>query len=105
MMPHAERRKNIERMLERSPNDSFLLYGRAMSFIAEGREEEGIAALSTLVEAHPDYHAAYFQLGQILGARGEIDDAKDWLARGAAVAAKQGDSKAADEMEAFRDAL
>lgn len=105
MTPHAERRKSIEQMLEKSPDDAFLLYGRALTFIAEGREEEGISALTELTASHPDYHAAYFQLGQILGARGEIDEAKDWLERGAALAALQGDAKAAGEMEAFRDAL
>ena len=105
MMPHAERRKNIERMLEKNPDDPFLLYARAMTYVSEGREEEGISHLTSLAEAHPDYHAAYFQLGQILGARGETEEAKSWLERGAATAARLGDPKAAGEMEAFRDAL
>jgi hypothetical protein len=104
-MPHAARRQQIEQMLEKAPNDPFLLYARAMTFVAEGRDEEGISSLTALAESHPDYHAAYFQLGQVLAARGEIEDAKSILERGAAVAAQMGDAKAAGEMEAFRDAL
>src|SRR5689334_9009071 len=104
-MPHPERRENIERMLAKTPNDPFLLYALAMTFVAEGREEEAITHLTALAEAHPDYHAAYFQLGQVLGGRGETDDARNWLDRGAAIAARIGDRKAAGEMESFRDAL
>ena len=104
-MPHAKRRQNIEQMLEKSPNDSFLLYARAMTFVAEGREEEGITHLAALLESHPDYHAAHLQLGQIFAARGEIEEAKKWFEEGAAIAARLGDAKAAGEMQGFRDAL
>jgi tetratricopeptide (TPR) repeat protein len=105
MMPHAKRRQNIERMLEKTPNDPFLLYARAMTFVSEGREEEGISHLTALLESHPDYHAAHLQIGQLLAARGDIDEAKDWFSKGTAIASRLGDMKAAGEMERFRDSL
>src|SRR4051812_40284929 len=72
-MHPADRRKNLERLLEKTPNDSFLLYARAMTFVAEGNENEGLFNLTALLEAHPDYHAAHLQIGQLLAARGETD--------------------------------
>src|SRR5262245_62499573 len=104
MLP-ADRRKNLERLLEKSPNDPFLLYGRAMTFVADGNEEEGISALAALLNDHPDYHAAHLQIGQLLAARGDVEDARDWFAKGAVIAARLGDAKAAAEMEGFRDSL
>ena len=99
------RRQKIERLLASSPNDPFLLYGLAMAMIAEGDEAGGIAKLRAMTETHPDYHAAYFQLGQCLTKSGDVEEAKEWLERGSAIAAKVGDVKAAREMADFADAL
>jgi tetratricopeptide (TPR) repeat protein len=104
-MPHAKRRQNIEQMLEKTPNDPFLLYAHAMTFLAEGREDEVVSRLTALLQSHPDYHAAHLQIGQVLAARGEIEEAKSWFEQGSAIAARLGDMKAAGEMERFRDAL
>jgi predicted Zn-dependent protease len=104
-MNPSERRKNIERMLEKTPNDPFLLYGRAMTFAAEGNENEAVSQLTSLLESHPDYHAVHLQIGQILAGRGDIDEAKEWFTKGAAIAARLGDAKAAGEMQGFCDSL
>jgi len=95
----ASRREQIEKMLAASPDDAFLLYGLAMEFIKEGNESEGVHRLKTLVNANPNYTAAYQQLGQILSQAGETDEAKQWLERGVAVASGSGDSHAAGEMQ------
>lgn len=104
-MHPADRRKNLDRMLEKTPNDPFLLYARAMTFVAERNEDEGLSSLTALLEAHPDYHAAHLQIGRVLAARGDIDEAKQWFSKGSAIAARLGDSKAAGEMQGFHDSL
>ena len=104
-MADPSRREKLERLLEKSPNDPFLLYGLAMAVVAEGDEAEGKKKLLQLVESHPDYHAAHFQLGQILTKSGDVAEAKEWLNRGSAIAAKVGDAKAAREMADFAEAL
>ena len=104
-MHPRDRRKNLEQMLEKTPNDPFLLYARAMTFLAEGSDEEGVSNLMDLLKSHPDYHAAHLQIGQVLAARGDIDDARQWFSKGSAIAARLGDAKAAAEMDGFRDSL
>jgi predicted Zn-dependent protease len=105
MAADSSRREKIERLLANSPNDPFLLYGLAMAFIAEGNESEGVAKLREMTETHPDYHAAHFQLGQICTKTGDVDEAKLWLERGSAIAARVGDAKAAREMADYAEAL
>jgi predicted Zn-dependent protease len=104
-MQPADRRKNIERMLEKTPNDPFLLYGRAMTFAAEGRADDAISHLTALLAAHQDYHPVHLQIGQLLAARGDVEEAKEWFEKGAVIAARLGDAKAAGEMQGFRDSL
>ena len=102
-MPAESRREKIERLLAKSPNDPFLLYGLAMAVIAEGDESDGLAKLRAMTESHPDYHAAHFQIGQLLTKSGDVQEAKDWLLRGSAIAAKAGDMKASREMADFAE--
>jgi predicted Zn-dependent protease len=102
-MPTETRREKIERLLAKTPDDPFLLYGLAMAVIAEGDEAGGLAKLRSMAESHPDYHPAHFQIGQLLTKSGDSDEAKDWLLRGSAIAAKAGDMKAAREMADFAE--
>ncbi|MBX9652718.1 tetratricopeptide repeat protein [bacterium] len=95
------RRAKLEAMLAQSPGDTFLGYGLAMEMIKEGDTEAGKKQLVQVIEANPDYQAAYFQLGQILTNEGEIDEAKGWLERGIVAAKRIGDAHAAAEMEGF----
>jgi Tfp pilus assembly protein PilF len=95
------RRAKLEAMLAQSPGDTFLGYGLAMEMIKEGDAEAGKKQLVQVIEANPDYQAAYFQLGQILTNEGEIEAAKGWLERGIEAAKRIGDVHAAAEMEGF----
>lgn len=95
------RRAKLEAMLAQSPGDTFLGYGLAMEMIKEGDAEAGKKQLVQVIEANPDYQAAYFQLGQILTNEGEIEAAKGWLERGIEAAKRIGDAHAAAEMEGF----
>jgi len=95
------RRAKLEAMLAQSPGDTFLGYGLAMEMIKEGDTDAGKKQLVQVIEANPDYQAAYFQLGQILTNEGEIEEAKGWLERGIVAAKRIGDAHAAAEMEGF----
>lgn len=95
------RREKLEAMLAQSPSDPFLHYGLSMELMREGNVAEAIDRLKSLTESHPDYQAAYFQLGQALADAGDVDEAKHWLTRGIDAAQRVGDTHAAAEMEGF----
>lgn len=100
-MSENSRRKQIEELLEAEPNDAELNYFLAMEYLSESKEDEAIQQLSRLVEIQPEYSASYLQLGQLLMQQGEEEQAKDILTRGVAVARKNGEEHAANEMSGF----
>lgn len=99
------RRESIEAMLVKTPDDPFLRYGWAMELLKEGNVAGGLAGLEDVARRHPDYDAAYFQLGQVYAQQGETDAAREWLQRGIAVATRRGNSHAAGEMQGLLDML
>lgn len=100
-MSEMTRRQRIEKMLENSPDDPFLLYGLALEYVREGDPEEGVRRLLALTEKDPDYHSAYFQAAQILSQQGDAERARECATAGIAAARRTGHEHAAGEMEGF----
>ncbi len=65
-----------------------------------GDEAAADENFKTLLGAHPDYVAAYFQYGQFLARIGRTEDARGALSSGIATARRTGDDHARSEMEA-----
>lgn len=99
------RRAKLESMLKTAPDDPFLGYGLALEMLKEGEFDAGLAQLKAVAAQHPDYHAAYFQLGQMLAREGREDEAREWLEKGIAAATRVGDVHAAGEMDGFLQSL
>lgn len=99
------RRQKLEALLAESPDDSFLNYALAMQCSSEGDVPAAIERFDLLLERDPQYVAAYFQLAQIVVARGETDRARQLLARGIEMARRAGDDHAEGEMRGFLDQL
>lgn len=95
------RREKLEAMLAQSPDDAFLAYGLALEILKEGETEAGIAQLEKVIDQHPDYQAAFFQLGQVLAKEDRTDEAREAVEKGIAAARRIGDQHAAEEMEGF----
>lgn len=95
------RRAKLEGMLKASPGDVFLAYALALEMLKEGDHESGCAQLRRVMTDHPDYQAAYFQLGQTLASAGETEDAKSVIRSGIEAARRSGDAHAAEEMAGF----
>ena len=100
-MTQSTRREKIEAMLQKDPNDTFLLYGLAIEHVRENNIEEGVRQFAALTEKAPDYVPTYFQLGQVLAQAGRPEEARPWLQKGIAVAIRTGNHHTAEEMEAF----
>jgi tetratricopeptide (TPR) repeat protein len=78
---HLQRSKPeaaIEEM-ERETDSLWRHHGLALAYHALGRKQEADAALAELVLNHKD--AAAFQIAQVYGYRGEVDEAFAWLER------------------------
>ncbi len=99
------RRERIEKMLEGSPEDPFLLYGLALECLKEGAREEAVRRLVAVTQKDENYQAAFQQLGQLAIESGETDKARDWLERGIAAANRSNASHAAGEMMGLLETL
>jgi Tfp pilus assembly protein PilF len=94
------RRQMLEEFVAAKPNDAFALYGLAMECANSGDAAAADQHFKTLVGAHPDYVAAYFQFGQFLARTGRPEEARSTLTAGIATARRAGDDHARSEMEA-----
>jgi len=87
-------------MLEREPNDTFLLYGLALEHKKAGQFDEALRGLQRVTEIDPGYCYAYHQRGLIHEARGDAPAAKQAYQAGIAAATKKGDAHAREEIAA-----
>lgn len=99
------RREKLEEMLQIEPNDPFLHYALAKETLGEGKQEEAVIELRTVLERFPDYHPAHFQLGQVLLELDERDEAREVVTRGIEAAKEQNDAHAVSEMTGFLEML
>jgi Flp pilus assembly protein TadD len=95
----ATRLDQLQKMLEREPNDTFLLYGLAMEFKKAGEYEAALEHLEKVVQLEPGHGYAFFQRGQIEESRGDVAAAKRAYVDGIAAATKSGDAHARSELE------
>ncbi len=85
--------------------DAFVWYGLAMEYRALERFDDALVAFQTLRGQTPDYVPMYLMAGQMLEQMGRAEDALAWLSAGIEAANKKGDSHAASELSAAREAL
>ena len=95
----GSRLQNLRRMLERSPNDTFLLYGLALEFKKANDPSQAIANLDRVIQIDPGYCYAYFQRGQVYESIGDLDAARQSYREGIAAARNKGDEHARSELE------
>lgn len=85
-------------MLEKDPNDNFLIYAAALEYKKEGNEKKAAVHLEKLINNFPDYLAAYYTLGKIYENTGEVEKAITTYKKGKEVAKKQKDEKTIGEL-------
>ena len=101
----ANRMAELQRLLEREPNDPFLRYGIAMEHKKAGRFDEALDWFKRTLEVEATYCYAYYQQAQIHEERGDADAAKAIYEKGIAAAEGCNDAHAAEEMRAALDVL
>ena len=101
--PQKMRLEALQQMLAGDPDDPFALYGLAVELKVMDRADESEPLLRRLLQVEPTQLYGYYQLGEILIADGEFEDAEAVLLRGIAQAEAAGDAKAENELRGLMD--
>lgn len=96
----SDRMKQLLVMLEREPNDVFLLYGLAMENKKAGNAGEALALFDRVTSADPGYCYAYHQKGLIHETLDDVESARGAYRAGVDAAIRKGDQHARQEIEA-----
>lgn len=93
----TSRLEKLQLMLQTEPDDTFLRYALAMELRSLGRFEECLETFQSLMtEAH--HVPAFFMAAQTWAELGRLNEARQALRDGIALARSQGDHHAAGEM-------
>jgi Tfp pilus assembly protein PilF len=96
----TERMQKLSEMLEKSPNDTFLMYGLGMEHKKTGEHAKAIECFAHVIQVDPGYCYAYHQRGLVHEAAGDLDAARQSYREGIEAARGKGDHHAAEEIAA-----
>jgi Tfp pilus assembly protein PilF len=96
----SQRMRQLQQMLQRQPDDPFLLYGLAMEYKKAGEPTTAIEYFDQVLRRDPNYCYAYFQRAQVHESLGDVEAAKRTLREGMDAARRSGDAHALSEIEA-----
>jgi tetratricopeptide (TPR) repeat protein len=101
----SSRLEILKSMVEQNPADSFTRYGLAIEYRSAGDLAAAAKEFRTLIAAHPDYSAAYFQGGQTLEQLGQTAEAREMYLQGIEAATRKGDFHTRSEIQAALDLI
>ena len=96
----SERLQKLQKMLEREPDDPFLVYGLALEHKKLGHADEAIRLLDRVIQLDPGYCYAYHQKGLTYESAGDTESARSAYRAGIDAAKQKGDAHAQGEIEA-----
>ena len=94
------RMRQLERMLQRQPDDPFLLYGMAMEYKKADQPAKALEYFGEVLRRDPNYCYAYYQRAQVHESLGDVEAARRTLREGLEAADRSGDGHARSEIEA-----
>jgi tetratricopeptide (TPR) repeat protein len=98
--PTSDKLTQLFKLLDREPNDTFLLYGIGMEYKKLGFPDKAIEYFDRTIQADAGYCYAYYQRGQVSAQAGRLDEARRAYTEGIAAAQRVGDAHAGDELRA-----
>ena len=96
------RLQKLAEMLEKQPNDTFLLYAMGMEYLGMGDVNVAEKHFKLVLEVDKANVATYYQLGILFTKNNREIEAQDFLEKGYELAKQKGDLKTQNE---FRSAL
>jgi tetratricopeptide (TPR) repeat protein len=103
--PVSPRLQQLQKLLEREPNDTFLLYGTALEYKKLGDSARALEFLGRVLQLDPGYCYAYHQRGLIHESNGDVEAARQAYREGVAAATDKGDAHAREEIQSALDML
>ena len=100
MIPMTDRMSKLAAMLEKQPDDVFLLYAMGMEHRKAGARTEAIEHFDRVIARDWGYCYAYHQKGQVYEEAGDAEAAKEAYRQGIAAATRKGDAHAGEEIAA-----
>ena len=97
--------RQLQQMLQRQPDDPFLLYGLAMEHKKAGDAAQALEYLARVTQKDPNYCYAYYQRGLVHESQGDTDAARRAYQEGIAASDRAGDAHAKGEIEAALEML
>lgn len=94
------RMRQLRQMLQRQPDDPFLLYGLAMEYRKANEPARALEFFEKVLQYDPNYCYAYYQRAQVHESLGEVEAARRALREGLGAADRVGDGHARQEIEA-----
>ncbi len=101
----SPRMRQLQQMLQRQPDDPFLLYGIAMEHKKANDLPAALAWLERVTQKDPNYCYAYYQRGLVHESQGDTDAARRAYREGIAASERAGDAHAKGEIEAALELL
>jgi Tfp pilus assembly protein PilF len=101
----SDRMRQLQQMLQRQPDDPFLLYGVAMEHKKGGDAAAALEYLGRVTNKDPNYCYAYYQRGLVHESQGDTEAARKAYEEGIAAANRSGDAHARGELEAALEML
>lgn len=89
----------LEEFVREQPTDAFAHYGLALEYAKAGRPDDALTLFQKLLGFSPDYTAAYYHAGVLLGKLGRVEEARAMFERGIEVAGRHGDFHTRSELE------
>jgi tetratricopeptide (TPR) repeat protein len=96
----SDRLDKLQKLLERDPDDTFLIYGIALEHKKLGDASKAIEFLDRVIALDPGYCYAYHQKGLAYESTGDAEAAKSAYRAGVEAARQKGDAHAQGEIEA-----
>lgn len=96
----SERLAQLEKMLAKEPNDTFLLYGIALEYKKAQDLLRAIEFLKRVIALDDGYCYAYHQMGLVHESLDDLDAARQAYRAGIEAARRKGDGHALGEIEA-----
>ena len=94
-----ERVRQLEQMLAKEPNDTFLLYGLGMEFKKSNDSKRALEYFQRVIDLDRGYCYAYYQKGLIYESLDYVESARKVYREGIEAARQKGDAHARQELE------
>lgn len=95
----SDKLQKLQDMLQKQPNDTFLLYGIAMEHKKTGDWKTAIEFFDRAIRSDVNYCYAYFQKGQVNELAGDVEAAKRAYREGIVAAGRAADQHALGEIQ------